>query len=290
MTHVGVVNRYVPGTRASYPLGLALRRVGAIYVPVDVRDVGGALGGPGPPHVTIGGRDLDDLRLDGLLWRVSENDFYQFSDAQRLLAARLPMVNTLPCHQICMNKWSTSVALAAEGIPVVPSTLVLPGNPVPTFPHRATVIKPVVGARGRGVRVAAAGSVPAITEAYVAQPLVSTAIEDQVRTLVCGADVVLAAHRVPAATPTGGLQVNNLEAGGTPRPARVGPVREIATAAAQVLGGVLLGIDLVRWNGAWAVLEANSAPGLSGIASVSHVDGYVAAARAVISAIAQAEG
>ncbi|WP_305783964.1 ATP-grasp domain-containing protein [Symbioplanes lichenis] len=288
MTRIGVVSRYTDRSRAGYPLGLALQRLGATYVPIDVRDVTAAVDGPGPPRVRIGEPDLDEFKLDGLLWRISENDLYRFIEAQRLLAGRLPMINPLPCHEICADKWSTSVALAAAGVPIVPTTLLSPGNPVPAFPGVATVIKPVVGARGRGLRIASARSVPPIDEVHVAQPQIGGAVTDQVRALVCGRDQVLAAYRVPQLTRPDGLPVNNLEAGGTPLAAAAEPVRDLALAAARHLGGVLLGVDLVRWNGEWAVLEVNSSPGMSGVAAVSDVDAYELAARAVLDGIESA--
>jgi glutathione synthase/RimK-type ligase-like ATP-grasp enzyme len=36
----------------------------------------------------------------------------------------------------------------------------------------------------------------------------------------------------------------------------------------------MLGVDLVRRNGEWAVLEVNASPGLDGMARVSDVDCY----------------
>ena len=80
----------------------------------------------------------------------------------------------------------------------------------------------------------------------------------------------------------GPVRVNNLEAGGVPLPADAERIRDIALAAATCLGGDLLGVDLVRWNGEWAVLEVNASPGLDGMAQVADVDCYRMAAEAVL--------
>jgi glutathione synthase/RimK-type ligase-like ATP-grasp enzyme len=284
---VGIVNRFTAATRSRYPLGLALERVGATFVPIEIHEVTGVLGSSGPPRVVVGDVDLDTLDLDGLVWRVSENDFHRFADLQRLLAGRLPMVNTLGCHERCADKWTTSVALAGAGIEIVPTTLLSPGTAVPAFPRTETVIKPTIGARGRGVRIADAGSVPPAEESYLAQPRVGGTPEDQIRALVCGPETVLALHRVPAGHGPA-LRVNNFEAGGKPRAARAEPIRDIALTTAHVLGAALLGVDLVRWEGKWAVLEANSSPGLTGISRVTDVDCYRLAAEAIVAAIRSA--
>jgi glutathione synthase/RimK-type ligase-like ATP-grasp enzyme len=286
---VGVVNRYTADKRRRYPLGLALGRIGAAYVPIDVRAITAALDDNGDQSLTVAGpagqpgRDIAELRLDGVVWRVSEDDFHAYADVQRLLARRYPLVNGWPCARICADKWRTSTQLADAGIRVVPTVLLTPGMKIPEFPGSATVIKPCVGARGRGVRVAEAGTRPGLTEPHVAQPLIPGPAGEQVRALVCGLSSVLAMVREPGERSAPGLAlVNNLEAGGVPAPTGAVPVRDIALAAATCLGGDLLGVDLVRWNGEFAVLEVNASPGLDGIAQVAGVDCYLVAAESVL--------
>jgi glutathione synthase/RimK-type ligase-like ATP-grasp enzyme len=294
---VGVVNRYTARKRRCYPLGLALEHGGATYVPIDVREIRASLGEQGTPRLTLAGsaeqRDtsLDELELDGVAWRVSEDAFHAYADVQRLLAQRYVMVNDWACARTCASKWKTSLRLAAAGIRVVPTILLVPGMKVPAFDSAETVIKPCVGAGGRGVRVAEAGTNPRLTEPYVAQPLLSGTTEQHVRALVCGFSSVLAMFREPGEhSGRGGVRVNNLAVGGVPRPAPAEPVRDIALAVADCLAGDLLGVDLARWGGEWAVLEVNSSPGLDGIARVADADPYGIAADAVIDRLRRAPG
>lgn len=287
---VGVVNRYTADERHRYPLGLALDRIGARYVPIDVRGIKASLGEDRTPRLTVASEagkpdpSFDDLMLDGVVWRVSEGAFHAYADLQWLIGRRYVLINDWKCARICANKWRTSVELAAAGVQVVPTILLVPGMKVPAFYGVQTVIKPSVGARGRGVRVAEAGTDPGITEPHVAQPLIGSSAEEQIRALVCGFSSVLAMFRQPAEqSRPGGVPVNNLEAGGLPVPTDAEPVRDIALAAARCLGGDLLGVDLIRYNGEWSVLEVNASPGLDGIARVADVDGYRIAAEAVVS-------
>lgn len=286
---VGVVNRYTPEKRRNYPLGLAIERAGAVFVPIDVRDIAASIGRHGGLDVRVAGdlqpdTSLGDLQVDGIAWRVSEATFNDYACIQHLLAGHYIVVNDWECASTCADKWRTSERLAAAGIQVVPTTLLTPGMKVPRFATGTdTVIKPCVGAGGEGVRLAKAGSDPAITEPHIAQPLIGGTFEDQVRTMVCGLKDVFAMIREPGQRTRGeSLKVNNLEAGGRPVPADPGPVREISLITASCLGGEVLGVDLVKWNGDWAVLEVNSSPGIGGVDQVSDEDCYLAAAQSIM--------
>jgi glutathione synthase/RimK-type ligase-like ATP-grasp enzyme len=286
---IGVINRYTADKRRGYPLGLALDAIGAAYVPIDVRAITAALDEDGDQRLLAAepagqpARPLAELGLDGVLWRVSEDSFGAYAGVQWTIARRYPLVNRWQCARICADKWRTSTQLAAAGIRVVPTVLLTPGMTVPRFPGFQTVIKPCVGAGGRGVRVAAAGTQPDLAEPHVAQPLIPGPAEEQVRALVCRPSSVLAMIRLPGeASPPDLPQVNNLEAGGVPAPTGAAPIRDIAVAAATCLGGDLLGVDLVWWQGGFAVLEVNASPGLEGIAQVSDEDCYRLAAESVL--------
>jgi ribosomal protein S6--L-glutamate ligase len=287
---VGVVNRYTAEKRRRYPVGLALARIGATYVPIDVREISASLGAAGTYRVTVAGAAgqpgsrLEDLDLDGIAWRVSEDAFNAYADIQRLLAQRHVLVNAWACARICANKWQTSLRLAAAGIPVIPTILLVPGMQVPAFNGAETVIKPCVGAGGRGVRTVKSGTDPMINEPHVAQPLLSGDPGENARALVCGFSSVLAMSREPGRrSKQGAVPVNNLAAGGIAARMAADPIRDIALAAAECLDGDLLGVDLVRRNGEWAILEVNASPGLDGIARVADEDCYRIAAEAILS-------
>lgn len=285
-----MVNRYTPEKRRGYPLGLALMRAGAVNVPVDVRAIRAWLDDNGTERMTVAGSaghpdtDIDELGLDGFVWRVSEGAFGMYADIQRSIGKRHPLVNSWECARICASKWRTSVTVADAGIRVVPTFLLVPGMAVPAFPGTQTVIKPCAGAGGRGVRIAEAGTDPGISEPYVAQPMIGGPPGEQIRALVAGCSSVHAMVRVPPGPGGKGvMRVNNIEAGGVPEPADAEPVRDIALATARCLGGDVLGVDLVKWKGDWAVLEVNSSPGLDGIARVTDADCYGIVAKAVLS-------
>ena len=213
---VGVVNRYTADKQRRYPLGLALERIGATYVPVDVRGIEASLGEEGSPRLTLAGEAgqpdsrFDDLRLDSVVWRVSEGAFHAYADVQRLIAGRYILVNDWECARICASKWQTSVKLAAAGVRVVPTILLTPGMKAPAFPGVETVIKPCAGARGWEVRVAEAGIDPGIAEPHVAQPLIGGSVEEKVRALrvrvLLSAGYVSGAQRAEPAWPGAGQQ------------------------------------------------------------------------------------
>jgi glutathione synthase/RimK-type ligase-like ATP-grasp enzyme len=265
-----------------------LEKLAATYVPIDVRQLRVSVGERGAARLDLvdgsGGQiALEDLALDGLVWRVSELDFRAYAAILELLSGRYPVVNDWHCTRICSDKWRTSATLAAAGVPVVPTVLVPPGMAAPGFLDRKTVIKPCVGAGGHGVRVVQAGTDPGIAEPHVAQPLVAGPAREHVRVIVCGFEPAAAMHRLPSEQNlTDEVQINNLATGGFPIWTALEPVRDIAASVARCLGGEILGVDLVPWDGEFAVLEVNSSPGLSGIASVADVDCYRLAAEGTL--------
>lgn len=293
---VGVVNRFDGTASLTYPLGRALERLGATYVPVDVRTIRAHIADGITSLALIGDssegdRPFENLDLTGVVWRVSENSFNDYRNLLELIALRHPVINNVWCLQQCSDKWRTASELVAAGIPVVPTTLMLPGMDVPGFLNRQTLIKPCTGAGGRGVRVVEAGLTVDLLEPHVAQPFVRVPSERHVRVIVCGAEPVAAMHRRPnSRTSANGIAINNIEAGGSPAPAALAPVRDLAAAAARCLGGAILAVDLVPWGDVddeFAVLEVNACPGLTGIAQVSEVDVYRSAAESALDRLRQ---
>jgi len=105
---VGVVNRFDDDKRERYPFGPALRRLGATYVPIDVRDLRAYVGNEGP-HLTVETRSggpgvlFDDLGVDGVLWRVSENTFNDYHSVIEPISRHHPVINSLPCLLMCSD-------------------------------------------------------------------------------------------------------------------------------------------------------------------------------------------
>jgi glutathione synthase/RimK-type ligase-like ATP-grasp enzyme len=290
---IGIVHTFTPAKRWHYPMGRALTEAGVDWVPLDARFLRAEVLDRGGPRVTFAGdpditeATLDDLALDGVVWRASEAYFDRYADILELLCDRYRVVNNWRCSWICSDKWRTSSRLAAAGLPVVPTTLLTAGMAVPEFPGApATVVKPCVGAGGHGVRLVEPGTVLDGTEPHVAQPLVAGDGGDHVRVIVLGGNPVAAVHRIPAAGNTRtSLQINNVTAGGTPVAARLEPVHDLAAAVSRFLGGDILGVDLVPVDDGYAVLEVNSAPGFNGVDEVCGIDSFKLAAEQVINAV-----
>lgn len=294
---IGIIQTFEPGERWTYGLGFALEEMGAEWIPIEGHYLKAVVGDVGEPSVLLDGdpdlkeQSVDELSLDGIVWRVSEADFYNYANIFDNLSHRYLMVNDWRCVWLCSDKWRTSAELAASGIAVVPTVLLTPGMAVPLFPGFKTVVKPSVGASGHGVRLEPPGSVPQIAEPHVAQPLVPGPSSAHIRVIVCGSEPVASIHRIPGEGHLGNeIEVNNVAAGGTPIRAPMEPVHEIAVEVARCLGGDIIGIDLVPWNGGFAVLEVNSSPGFNGIADALGVDCFQSAARQVLTRIRTVEG
>jgi glutathione synthase/RimK-type ligase-like ATP-grasp enzyme len=286
---IGIIQTYGPDERWTYPLGLALEGMGADWVPIEARHLKAVVNELGAASLLIDGdpgiaeEGLDQLALDGIVWRVSEADFNNYVSIFYLLCQRYPIVNDWRCTWICSDKWRTSVELATAGIPVVPTVLLTPGMAIPAFSGHKTIIKPCVGAGGHGVRLGTAETVPQIAEPHVAQPRVPGPSSAHIRVIACGYQPAASIHRIPGAEHAGSeVEINNIEVGGTPVSAKMEPVRELATQVARCVGGDVIGIDLVPWNGSFAVLEVNSSPGFNGIAAATGVDCFQLAAEQVL--------
>jgi glutathione synthase/RimK-type ligase-like ATP-grasp enzyme len=267
-------------------MGIALEQMNAHWIPIEATYLKAAVGESGSADLLIDGdpglkeTSVDDLALDGVVWRVSEEDFYNYFNIFELLAKRYPMVNDWQCVWTCSDKWRTSVRLAAAGIPVVPTVLLAPGMSVPDFAGHKTIIKPAVGASGNGVRLATADTMPPIVIPHVAQPMVEGPSSAHIRVIVCGSQPVVSIHRIPGADQAGTeLEINNIAAGGRPVPAPMEPVRDLAIKTAQCVGGDVVGIDFVPWKGGFAVLEVNSSPGFNGILEATGIDCFHFAAE-----------
>ncbi|MFI6495686.1 RimK family alpha-L-glutamate ligase [Streptomyces sp. NPDC050564] len=286
---IGIIQTFEPGERWTYELGFALERLGFSWVPIEATYLKAVVNERGSASLLIEGdpdlseSSVDELALDGVIWRVSEEDFYNYSNIFALLSARYVMINDWQCIRTCSDKWRTSVKLAAAGITVVPTVLLAPGMAVPGFEGRKTIIKPSVGASGNGVRLADSGVIPSISTPHVAQPLVEGPSSAHIRVIVCGFEPIVSIHRIPGANQKSiGVEINNVAAGGRPVPAPMEPVHDLAAQVARCVGGDVIGVDFVPWNGGYAVLEVNSSPGFNGIDEATGVDCFQAAAEQVV--------
>lgn len=275
-------------------MGFALGRLGADWIPIEARYLRAAVDTTGEASLVLDGdpdleeRNLVDLRLDGVVWRVSEGDFHEYFNIFELISKRYPIVNHWQCTWLCSDKWRTAIHLAATGIPVVPTVLLTPGMTVPDFPGHKSIIKPSVGASGKGVRLAASGASPTLHGPHVAQPLVPGPSSAHIRVIVCGIQPIVSIHRIPGPEQAGKeIEVNNVAVGGKPIPAPMEPVHDLAVRVAQCLDSDFIGIDFVPWGNGFAVLEVNSSPGFNGILEGVGIDCAYPAAKRVIERLSQ---
>ncbi|WP_329453274.1 hypothetical protein OG894_42595 (plasmid) [Streptomyces sp. NBC_01724] len=284
------MNRFT-GPLEQYKIGLRLESLGARWVALPLEQLNVALNASGKAEVLRREPDgqvrrLADLGLDGILWRVSENVWPTAGPLVDAFATGpAPLINSVACLRTCASKWATHLALTAAGLPSIPSQVLLPAAVVPDMGTAVTVVKPDAGASGRGVQALKPGEQAGTTETTVAQPLVPFREGEDISVLVCGGRAVAAMYRTAGPTRSG-VSVNNVEAGGTPRYTQLTrEASELAEAAARTVDAVITRVDLVPWKGVLHVLDANGAPGLARIDSVSPVDCNDLTAQAVLNTL-----
>lgn len=192
------------------------------------------------------------------------------------------VVPTVTAADVCSDKIATTRALAAAGVPVLPTVGVVPGDGVSLaklVPPSPTVIKPARASKARGVlafdspedaqaslrteRALIAGMV----DHHLVQPLASTAGVDY-RVVVADGSVVALTRRRAAPdqfiTNAPGALVTDLD----PTMDEHHDVVEVAVAAAHALALPFAGVDVIRHDGRAVVLEVNAWPGMA--ATVRH--------------------
>jgi len=193
------------------------------------------------------------------------------------LEDRWPWVNRPSRVAFVHDKLATLGALARAGLPVPPTVCVsrdqeacLDGLTGDRF-----AVKPVHGAAGHGVTICSgrdralrrARAFADLSGPVLIQPYLGEGIDH--RLFVIDGAVVAAMQRVPdprdgRGNTLYGARVENWD----PPPAD----RELALAAAAVLGLEVAGVDLVETERSSLVLEANSCPGFSAIEACTGVD------------------
>jgi [lysine-biosynthesis-protein LysW]--L-2-aminoadipate ligase len=194
--------------------------------------------------------------------------------AHGLEASGVRVINSAAAIELCGDKWRTSMALRAAGLPVPRTTLALTpdagleaiealGYPV--------VIKPLVGSWGRLVtavrhRYAAVAVLEYIaalpspqSHIVYAQEMVGTGDQD-IRAIVIGGEVVGAIHR------RSDEWRSNVALGARTEPCELTTeLRHLARSAAQAVGAEVAGVDLLTDDdGRLVVLEVNAGVEFSG--------------------------
>jgi RimK family alpha-L-glutamate ligase len=201
------------------------------------------------------------------------------------------LINKARSTETAMNKALASVALDAAGIPT-PATLV-----TENLKHALTafdalggdvLIKPVYGSQGVGIfRIQDKGLAENVFlelfrnghvfyiqafHPWSAPPGIAISRPFDVRLVVVGDEIAGAMIRE---SPAIDQWKTNIHQGAIPRPYSPSKeVRDLALASTKALGLEVAGIDLLHSarTGGWIVLEANCAPGWTGLSKASNAD------------------
>jgi [lysine-biosynthesis-protein LysW]--L-2-aminoadipate ligase len=187
--------------------------------------------------------------------------------ARCLASAGVEVINSVEATEVCGDKWRTTMALRAAGVPMPRTALGL--TPQATLAALDSIgypalIKPLVGSWGRlVVRLFDRASAEGLLE-YVAalpgpqshlgyvQELISKPNRD-IRAIVVGGELVGAVYR------TGELWRTNVALGAQTRPCEPTPeITKLSIGAAAAVGADIAGVDLIEdRDGRLLVLEVN---------------------------------
>jgi [lysine-biosynthesis-protein LysW]--L-2-aminoadipate ligase len=238
----------------------ALERRGVAFDQVDTRRLWFAAGEHDLPWRLVLNREIGQVRAEYA--------------ARCLAAAGVDVVNSAEATAVCGDKWRTTLALQAAGLPVPRTALGL--TPQAALDALAEIgypalVKPLVGSWGRLVvrlpdRAAAEGVFEYVAAlpgpqshlGYV-QELVDKPDRD-IRAIMVGGELLGAVYRVGEAWRT------NVALGGRPRPCEPTPeITKLSTDAAAAVGADIAGVDLIEdRDGRLLVLEVNHRVEFSG--------------------------
>jgi RimK family alpha-L-glutamate ligase len=241
----------------------------------------------------------DELNLDaipGFLVRgigitTLTKSFYRFDVLYALEQRGKVLINSARATEVAMNKALASVAIDAAGIPT-PATIVTENlkHALAAFDRLGgdVVIKPVYGSQGTGIfRIQDKGVAEHLLvelfrngcafymqqfHPWSASGDIETKHPFDVRIIVIGGEI---AGSMMRESPSDAQWKTNVHQGATPRPYTPGKEEtELALHAAKALHLEIAGVDLLHSarTGSWVVLEANCAPGWTGLSKASKAD------------------
>jgi RimK family alpha-L-glutamate ligase len=205
----------------------------------------------------------------------------------------VPVWNSAPAIERCVDKSMTTFLLQKAGLPT-PPTFAVEGSEAARevaareLVHGPLVVKPLFGSQGRGITLVNAVSdlpVPEIVadvyylQRYIPRP--GPPFRD-FRIFVCAGQAVAMMCR------RGAEWITNVSRGGAPETIPDEPeLATLAVEAAAAVGVDFGGVDIVRaTDGGLFVLEVNSMPAWTGIQSVVQVDIADAIAGALLRSVA----
>lgn len=227
----------------------------------------------------------------GIGFTTLSKSFYRFDVVYALERRGKVLINSARATETAMNKALASVALDAAGIPT-PATIVTENlkHALAAFDALGgdVLVKPVYGSQGIGIfRMQDKGLAENVFlelfrnghvfyiqafHPWSAPPGMTINNPFDVRVVVVGDEV---AGSMIRESPAADQWKTNIHQGAIPRPySPPEEVRDLALASADALGLEVAGIDLLHSAraGGWIVLEANCAPGWTGLSKASNAN------------------
>ncbi|MGD9511260.1 MAG: RimK family alpha-L-glutamate ligase [Geminicoccaceae bacterium] len=270
----------------------AFTRLGARVARRDFRTLGLALGEGG-----TGIAGLPGLPTVALVRSIPAGSFEEVTLRLGLLhalqALGVPVVNGPRAIERCVDKSMTSFLLHRAGLPTPPTWVTQSAEEARALCGREaaaghrTVLKPLFGAQGRGLRLLnGSAELPPPEEVggiYYLQRFIGPAEGSwrDFRVFVVGGSAIAAMQR------HGASWITNIGQGGRAELAAIdGRLAALAVAAAQSVEAAHAGVDLIpAAGGGYWILEVNSMPAWQGLQSVSEVDIALHLARDVLAQV-----
>lgn len=195
----------------------------------------------------------------------------------RLERLGLPIINPPSSIEKAVDKYYALTLMEERGLPVPRTVVTESVEGAMDALHELggdVVVKPLFGSRGIGItRVSdpeAAGrifrSLAFVHNVLYVQEFIPHGTRD-IRAFVVGDKVVAAMYRVAEGWKT------NVSQGAKPIPLRPGrELENLSVGAAEALGCIVAGVDVLEGPGGYVVNEVNSQPGFRGLQSMTHVD------------------
>lgn len=234
-------------------------------------------------NVRITTRDVDLTTLDAVIvrdigGRGGEDMIYRLDVLANLERSGVLIINTPEALQNAANKHVASYLFAKHGLPT-PETLVTTDlDEASEFVWKwgRGVVKPIFGFKGQDIHCLMDNG----TSGKLMQEVLDTRgvlymqqyIPNpgrDIRAFVVDQHVEAAIYRVAPS----GSWIANLSRGGTPEPCTVtDEIETLACGAAQAVGAVYAGVDLIEGPDGLSILEVNCKPGGRGIFEACGVD------------------
>lgn len=234
-------------------------------------------------NVRITTRDVDLTTLDAVIvrdigGRGGEDMVYRLDVLANLERLGVSIINPLKALQNTANKHMASYLFTRHGLPT-PETLVTTDlDEAFEFVRKwgRGVVKPIFGFKGQDIHCLIDNDTSRKLMQYVLDTRGMLYLQQyipnpgrDIRAFVVDQHVEVAIYRIAPS----GSWITNLSRGGTPEPCTVtAEIEALACGAAQAVGAVYAGVDLIEGPDGLSILEVNCKPDGKGIFEACGVD------------------